>query len=164
MDDAFHNTDLLEASHDNGDGDIYTTKPTFLCRICTKYAGQDDWKRSFMSSCFTRGWTSNSHNAFHAWYISEHAGHHIVIDAFPTLFPTEKADIAAEHDEKVEMKDWASHLMKLKGEHFARHPRFWYWVLNIITVGNKTVQMFLHSGKMCLYYIGEILIKSVKIT
>ena len=52
--------------------------------------------------------------SMHGTPISEHAGHHIAIDAFPTLFPTVKADIAAEHDEKVEMKDWASHLMKFR--------------------------------------------------
>ena len=54
--------------------------------------------------------------------ISEHAGHQIAIDAFPTLFPTGKADIAATHDEAVEMKDWALHLMRLKGGCFVKHP------------------------------------------
>jgi hypothetical protein len=34
------------------------------------------------------------------------------------------ADIAAERDEKVEIKDWALHLIKLKGGRFARHPQF----------------------------------------
>jgi len=37
--------------------------------------------------------------------INKHSGHHIAIDAFPTLFPTEVADIATDWEEKVEMKD-----------------------------------------------------------
>src|SRR6202050_3699766 len=56
--------------------------------------------------------------------ISEHSGHQIAIDAFPTLFPTGEADAVAKHDDCYEMNEWALHLMKLKGGCFARHPRF----------------------------------------
>jgi len=38
--------------------------------------------------------------------ISEHSGHQIAIDAFPTLFPMERADAIAERDYPVEMNDW----------------------------------------------------------
>ena len=30
------------------------------------------------------------------------------------------------------MKEWAAHLLRLKGGRFARHPRFRYWALNTI--------------------------------
>jgi hypothetical protein len=47
--------------------------------------------------------------------ISEYSGHSIAIDAFPTLFPTGQADIEANHALKVDMKEWAVHLLRLKG-------------------------------------------------
>jgi hypothetical protein len=49
---------------------------------------------------------------------------------FLHCFPTGVADIVADQDEKVEMKDWALHLIKLKDGCFARHPQFQCWVLN----------------------------------
>jgi hypothetical protein len=66
----------------------------------------------------------------HGTPFSEHSGHQIAIDAFLTLFPTGEADAVADHDDPVEMDEWALHLIKLKGGHFARHPPFQYWVLN----------------------------------
>lgn len=68
----------------------------------------------------------------HGTPLSEHAGLHVAIDAFPTLFPTGKADFNANRENNVDMKEWAAHLMRLKGGRFARHPRFRYWVLNTI--------------------------------
>lgn len=62
--------------------------------------------------------------------VSEYGGHQIAIDAFPSLFPNGEADINTPHDIKVDMKEWAAHLLCLKGGHFARHPCFCYWVLN----------------------------------
>jgi len=64
--------------------------------------------------------------------ISEYSGRPIAIDAFPTLFPTGEADFEANRALKVDMKEWAVHLLHLKGGRFARHPRFHYWVLNTI--------------------------------
>lgn len=64
--------------------------------------------------------------------ISEYSGCSIAIDAFPTLFPTGEADFEANHALKVDMKEWAVHLLRLKGGRFAKHPRFQYWVLNTI--------------------------------
>lgn len=48
------------------------------------------------------------------------------------MFPTGEADFAADRGEKVDMKEWAAHLLRLKGGHFAKHPQFRYWVLNTI--------------------------------
>ena len=83
--------------------------------------------------------------------INGHSGHHIAIniDAFPTLFPTGVADIATHWEEKVEMKDWALHLIKLKGGRFARHPRFRYWVLNTMMrqTARKASNWYLHTHK-----------------
>jgi len=41
--------------------------------------------------------------------ISEHSGHQIAIDAFPTLFPTGEADAIAERDYPVEMNGMTGH-------------------------------------------------------
>src|SRR5882762_2734893 len=81
--------------------------------------------------------------------ISEHSGHQIAIYAFPTLFPTGEADAIADQEEKVEMKDWALHLIKLKGGCFARHPRFQYWVLNTMMrqTARKASNWYLHTHK-----------------
>ncbi|KZP11897.1 hypothetical protein FIBSPDRAFT_684348, partial [Athelia psychrophila] len=68
----------------------------------------------------------------HGTPISEYEKRRIAIDAFPSLFPTGKADINETRDKTVDMKDWALHLLKLKGGRFAKHPRFRYWVLNTI--------------------------------
>ena len=68
----------------------------------------------------------------HGTPISEYAGLQIAIDTFPTLFPTGEADYNANRDHTVDMKEWAAHLLCLKGGRFARHPRFRNWVLNTI--------------------------------
>ena len=68
----------------------------------------------------------------HGTPISEYSGHPIAIDAFPTLFPTGEADFETNCALKVDRKEWAVHLLCLKGGHFAKHPRFRYWVLNTI--------------------------------
>ena len=128
MEDAFLNTGPPEASHDaeaEQPDPLYSagfvpnlqdrqTEEDHLCQAALQV--DDPVILSMPSMCGTP--------------INEHSGHHIAIDAFPTLFPTGVADIAADRDEKVEMKDWALHLIKLKGGCFARHPRFRYWVLN----------------------------------
>jgi hypothetical protein len=46
--------------------------------------------------------------------ISEYGDQKIAIDAFPTLFPTGKADFKDHHDIKVTMEEWAVHLMCLE--------------------------------------------------
>jgi hypothetical protein len=65
--------------------------------------------------------------------LSEHQGIKIAIGAFPTLFPTGKADFQDDRPIKpVTMKEWAAHLIRYKDGRFAQHPRFRYWVLNTI--------------------------------
>ncbi len=64
--------------------------------------------------------------------INEHSGQQIAIDAFPTLFPTGKADFWANRTQNVKMQEWAAHLIRLEGGRFARHPRFRYWALNTV--------------------------------
>ena len=81
--------------------------------------------------------------------ISEHSGHRIAIDAFPTLFPTGEADAVADRDDPVEMDEWVLHLIKLKGGHFARHPQFRYWALNTMMchTAQKASNWYLHTHK-----------------
>ena len=64
--------------------------------------------------------------------INEWSGCSIAIDAFPTLFPTGVADLAADHSIDVTMDEWTAHLIKYKDNWFAQHPRFHYWALNTI--------------------------------
>lgn len=52
--------------------------------------------------------------------------------AFPTLFPTGKADFDELRDTKVSLKEWVAHLMRYEDGRFAAHPRFRYWALNTI--------------------------------
>jgi len=59
-------------------------------------------------------------------------GANIVINAFPTLFPTGKGGFDEPRQHKVTEKDWANHHLQLRGGRFAKHPRFQYWALNTI--------------------------------
>ena len=81
--------------------------------------------------------------------ISEYSGRSIAIDAFPTLFPTGEADFEANRALKVDMKEWAVHLLRLKGGRFAKHPRFRYWVLNTIMrqTAKTASNWYLHTHK-----------------
>jgi ATP-dependent DNA helicase PIF1 len=54
----------------------------------------------------------------------------LAINAFPTLFPTGQADFNAAREKKVDMLEWAGHMLRLHGDRFAQHPRFRYWALN----------------------------------
>jgi len=67
----------------------------------------------------------------HSTPLSEY-GANIAINVFPTLFPTGKGGFDEPRQHKVTEKDWANHLLQLRGGRFARHPRFQYWVLNTI--------------------------------
>lgn len=51
--------------------------------------------------------------------------------AFPTLFPTGKADFNDPRARKVSLKDYAQHLLRWKDGRFGRHPRFRFLVFNI---------------------------------
>lgn len=85
----------------------------------------------------------------HGTPISEYSGRRIAIDAFPSLFPTGKADLEEPQALKVDMKEWALHLIRLKGGQFAKHPRFRYWVLNTIMchTAKKASSWYLRTHK-----------------
>ncbi|KAJ7914162.1 hypothetical protein B0H13DRAFT_1873234 [Mycena leptocephala] len=68
----------------------------------------------------------------HGTPLNEHAGHPIAIDAFPSLFPTGRADFTAVRETEVAMAEWAAHLMRYEDGRRAKHPRFRYWALNKI--------------------------------
>jgi len=122
MEDAFLNTGPPEASHN---GDSQQSNPLFSAgfvpNLQDRLTEEDHLHQAALQADDPVILTMPS---MHGTPISEHSGHQIAIDAFPTLFPTGKADISAPCDKEVEMKDWVSHLMKLKGGCFARHPRF----------------------------------------
>ena len=124
MDDAFLNSGPPEASHD---GEAQQPDPLFSAGFVPNLHDRTTEEEHLHQAALrTDDPVILTMPSMHGTPISEHSGHHIAIDAFPTLFPTGMADIAAECDESVEMKNWASHLMKLKGGHFAKHPRFQY--------------------------------------
>jgi ATP-dependent DNA helicase PIF1 len=147
MEDAFLNTGPPEASHD---GDAPQQEPLFSAgfvpNLQDRQTEEDHLRQAALQSDDPIILTMPP---MRGTPISEYAGHQIAIDAFPSLFPTGMADIAAQRDESVEMKDWALHLMRFKDGRFARHPRFRYWVLN--TMMRKTAQKasnwYLHTHK-----------------
>ena len=47
----------------------------------------------------------------HSTPINEYSGFKLAINAFPSLFPNSEADFNEEHNIKVSMKEWASHLL-----------------------------------------------------
>ena len=135
---AFLNTGPPEGSHDaeaNQQDPLYSAG--FVPNLQDCQTEEDQLRQAALQGDDPVILTMSS---MHGTPINENHGHHIAIDAFPTLFLTGVADIAAERDEKVEMKDWALHLIKLKGGHFARHPQFRYWVLN--TMMHQTAQKY----------------------
>jgi Helitron helicase-like domain at N-terminus len=52
--------------------------------------------------------------------------------AFPTLFPLGLADISLRRHRKIELHEWAKHLMRYRDSRFATHPRFRFFALNLI--------------------------------
>ena len=147
MDDAFLNSGPPEASHD---GEAQQPDPLFSAGFVPNLHDRTTEEEHLHQAALrTDDPVILTMPSMHGTPISEHSGHHIAIDAFPTLFPTGMADIAAECDESVEMKNWASHLMKLKGGHFAKHPRFQYWVLNTMMcqTAQKASNWYLHTHK-----------------
>lgn len=53
-----------------------------------------------------------------------------MIDAFPTLFPTDKAEYHAARPHKVTASFYFQHLMRYKDGRFAKHSRFRYFAWN----------------------------------
>ena len=52
--------------------------------------------------------------------------------AFPTLYPTGQADFNASRLRKVDLNDYARHLMCFSNGRFKRHPRWRFLVFNML--------------------------------
>ena len=52
--------------------------------------------------------------------------------AFPTLYPTGQADFNTPRLRKVDLNDYAQHLMRFHDGRFGRHPRWRFFVFNIL--------------------------------
>jgi hypothetical protein len=52
--------------------------------------------------------------------------------AFPTLYPTGRADFNASRLRKVDLNDYARHLMCFQDGRFGRHPRWRFFVFNLL--------------------------------
>ena len=64
--------------------------------------------------------------------LSEYSTPGLFTIAFPTLFPTAAADFSLRRDHKIHLHEWVKHLMWYRDSRFATHPRFRFFVLNII--------------------------------
>ena len=52
--------------------------------------------------------------------------------AFPTLYPTGRADFNAPRARKVALKDYAQHLIRFHDGRFGRHPRWRFFIFNLL--------------------------------
>ena len=52
--------------------------------------------------------------------------------AFPTLYPTGQADFNASRLQKVDLNDYARHLMCFQDGRFGRHPCWRFFVFNLL--------------------------------
>eukprot|EP01018_Ginkgo_biloba_P021168 Gb_06945 [translate_table: standard] len=52
--------------------------------------------------------------------------------AFPTLFPTSDAEWLQPRSTSVRLHEYAEHLMKYRDHRFTKHPRFRYFIMNMI--------------------------------
>lgn len=52
--------------------------------------------------------------------------------AFPTLYPTGRTDFNAPRQRKVDLNDYAQHLMCFHNGRFGRHPRWRFLIFNIL--------------------------------
>ena len=52
--------------------------------------------------------------------------------AFPTLYPTGKADYNTPRIRKVALNDYAQHLMRYKDGRFGQHPRWRFFIFNVM--------------------------------
>ena len=63
--------------------------------------------------------------------INEHdRNHRHMINAFPTLFPTGRADFHEDRSHKISISDYFKHLMRYHDDRFAKYPRFRYFAWN----------------------------------
>jgi hypothetical protein len=52
--------------------------------------------------------------------------------AFPTLYPTGRADFNTPRARKVDLKDYAQHLIRFHDGRFGRHPRWRFFIFNLL--------------------------------
>ena len=64
--------------------------------------------------------------------LSEYATDGLFTMAFPTLFPLGKAEYFSPHQKRLELYEWAKHLIRYRDSRFATHPRFRFFALNLI--------------------------------
>ena len=64
--------------------------------------------------------------------LSEYSTEGLFSMAFPTLFPTGDADFTHPRRKKLDLHEWAKHLMRYRDSRFAMHPRFRFFALNLI--------------------------------
>ena len=79
--------------------------------------------------------------------------------AFPTLFPTGKADFTRPHWKHLALHEWVKHLMHYRDSRFACHPRFCFFALNMIFCHRVMQQgrfLFLRSAGNCNMTIGQL--------
>jgi hypothetical protein len=56
----------------------------------------------------------------------------IFVMAFPTLYPTGQANFNTPRARKVDLNDYARHLMCFHDRRFGRHPRWRFFVFNLL--------------------------------
>jgi len=73
-----------------------------------------------------------------------HPSRKYIIEAFPTLFPTGRADFHEDRHFKVSAPEYFKHLMRYRDGRFAQHPRFRYFAWNSLLRwdGKKRSRMF----------------------
>jgi hypothetical protein len=68
--------------------------------------------------------------------------------AFPTLYLTGRADFNASRSRKVDLDDYAQHLMCFHDGRFGRHPRWRFFVFNLIMRQRAKVQPVFTSRRL----------------
>jgi hypothetical protein len=64
--------------------------------------------------------------------LSEYATDGLFTMAFPMLFPLGKAEYFSPCQKRLELYEWAKHLIRYRDSRFATHPRFRFFALNLI--------------------------------
>jgi ATP-dependent DNA helicase PIF1 len=64
--------------------------------------------------------------------LSEYSTEGLWSMAFPSLFPTGRADFTMPRRKHLALYEWVRHLMRYKDSRFATHPRFRFFALNMI--------------------------------
>jgi hypothetical protein len=80
--------------------------------------------------------------------IDEAAGkERIFAMAFPTLYPTGRADFNAPRLREVPLNGYAQHLIRFKDSRFSRHPRWRFFIFNLLMRRQATVRARFYVSK-----------------